>query len=424
MTSAAYHRQPPRITLLGISLEHVQAAAVWLMMVSSFLVIIEPAPCDLLFIVALVLFAASGLTISLLVIPLIFYLLLYNLGGFIGFLEVSGESKAGMFIVTSAYMSVTAVFFAFYVAQDPVRRMAVFANGYVLGAAIASVIGLIGYFDVAGLGSTLSPIQRAQGSFKDPNVLSTYLILPAILLTQGFMLGNRGHRLIRLVALFTVLACLFLAFSRGAWISFIGAATLMGILTFVLTPSTGLRSRIILLSIVGIAVSAVLLMFLLSIESVRDLFLDRLTLTKDYDTGEHGRFGIQVNSIHYLLDQPLGFGPTLFRKLFGQDPHNVYLNAFASYGWLGGFSYIVLIISTIVIGFRTILIRTPWQNIAIAVYCPLLTTMLQGIQIDTDHWRHFYWLMGLMWGLFAASATYVATPAGGPDARRWRQVTR
>lgn len=406
MIAEAFAPRSQPIRLMGITFEQAQLAAVWLMMASSFFVSIEPAPCDLLFIVALALFAVSGLRISVLVVPMILYLLFYNLGGFISFLEVLNEDKAGMFVITSIYMGVSAVFFAFYVAQDPVRRMAVFGNGYAIGAVLASGIGLIGYFDVAGLQATLAPISRAQGTFKDPNVLATYLILPGLLLTQSFMLGNNRHRLLRTGALLTVLAALFLAFSRGAWINFSIAAALMIVLTFVLTPSASLRRRIVLLSILGAAALVILIAFLLSLEAVRDLFLDRVTLSKSYDTGERGRFGVQAHSIQYLLERPFGFGPTLFRKLFGQDPHNVFLNAFASYGWLGGISYLLLTISTIVIGFKTVLMRTPWQNYAIVVFCPLLATILQGVQIDTDHWRHFYWMLGLMWGLFAASMAY------------------
>jgi hypothetical protein len=395
-----------RATLLGIGFDQVQQAAVWLMMVSSFFVIKEPAPCDLLFIVALGLYGFSGLRGSILIVPLLFYLLVYNAGGFISFLEVSNEDKAGMFVITSVYMSASAIFFALWIAADPLKRWPVFANAYVIGAVIASIIGLMGYFNVAGLGY-LQTEERVQGTFKDPNVISTYLILPGLILVQGFMLGTRGHSVLRMASLFIIMAALFLAFSRGAWISFMAASALMILFTFVLTPSAQLRSRIVLLSILGVAAVIVLVMFLLSIESVRNLFLDRLTLTKSYDTGEHGRFGIQANSIQYLLQAPFGFGPTLFRKIFGQDPHNVFLNAFASYGWLGGLVYLVMTTSTIVVGFRTVLMRTPWQNISIVVFFPLLTTILQGVQIDTDHWRHFYWMLGLMWGLFAASSAYV-----------------
>ncbi len=409
MTAETLPHRPP-IRLLGVSLEQVQAASVWLMMVSSFFVSIEPAPCDLLFMVALLLFAVSGLKVSVLVVPMILYLLLYNLGGFVSLLGVLNEEEAGMFVITSTYMAVSAIFFAFYVIPDPVRRMAVFTNGYLIGAVIASVLGVIGYFDVAGLGALMAPIARAQGTFKDPNVLAAYLIFPGLVLAQGFMLGNRRYRLTRALALVLVLAALFLAFSRGAWLNFAVAALLTIMFTFALTPSPALRVRIVLLSIVGVATLAALVICLLSFEAVRDLFLDRLTLAKDYDSGERGRFGVQANSIPYLLELPLGFGPDQFSKHLGLDPHNVYLNAFASYGWLGGISYLLLIVSTIIIGFKTMLIRTPWQNFAIVVFCPLFATILQGVQIDTDHWRHFYWLLGLMWGLFAASMAYGAKP--------------
>ena len=142
---------------------------------------------------------------------------------------------------------------------------------------------------------------------------------------------------------------------------------------------------------------------LLSVEGIRDLFLDRFTLVKDYDAGEKGRFGNQLNSIHFCLNSRLASGRSSFKDSSGMDPHNVYINAFASYGWLGGISYFLLMISTIIIGFKTVLMRTPWQNWAIVVFCPLVATMFQGVQIDTDHWRHFFWMLGMMWGLFAAS---------------------
>jgi O-antigen ligase len=96
------------------------------------------------------------------------------------------------------------------------------------------------------------------------------------------------------------------------------------------------------------------------------------------------------------------------------DPHNVYLNAFSSYGWLGGVSYFLLIISTIIVGLKAVFTRTPWQHLSIVIFCPMLTTMLQGVQIDTDHWRHFYWLTGMMWGLYAATAAWRPRPLQAP----------
>lgn len=414
-TAAAQLPARPQVTFLGVTLEQFRGFCIWLMLASSFFVLKEPAPCDLLFIFNVVLFIATGLRIPVLTVPLVLLLLLlYNLGGFTSLLSVPDDDKNSMYVLTTTYMSASAIFFAAYVAENPLARMATFRNAYVLGAVIASVIGLMSYFNIAGLG-VLATEQRAQGTFKDPNVLSTFLIFPGVALVQSFMLKQRGYALTRLAALLIIMACLFLAFSRGAWISFLAATLLMIVFTFALTPLPALRARIVLLSLVGVGVATVLVIGLLSFEPVRDLFFDRLTLVKDYDAGEHGRFGNQLNSIKYLLVQPLGFGPLMFAKHFHADPHNSYINAFSSYGWLGGIVYIVLVVSSVAIGFRAVLTRTPWQNWSIVVFFPMLTTFLQGVQIDTDHWRHFYWLIGTMWGLASASLAYRPPAPSPPD---------
>lgn len=395
------------VRFMGITLAQVQAVLVWLMLASSFYVIAEPAPCDIFFLLVVGSLLVSGLTFSTAMAPLVLFLLFYNLGGLLSFLQVSDDHRSMMFVIASFYMAFSAVFFSFYVAHDPLRRMAVIRNALVIAAVVVALLGVLGYFDVAGLGGSFSLYGRAVGTFKDPNVFATYLLFPGVMLIQGFMLGTQRHKFISMIALLIILAAVFLAFSRGAWISFLFSTALMIALTFILAPVARTRSRIILITLFGVVGLAVLIAILLSVEGVRDLFLDRFTFAKDYDSGEKGRFGNQLNSIPLLLEQPLGFGPLYFHRIFGQDPHNVYINAFASYGWLGGISYLLLMLSTVIIGFKTVLMRTPWQNWAIVVFCPLLATILQGVQIDTDHWRHFYWMLGMMWGLFAASTAYV-----------------
>jgi hypothetical protein len=146
----------------------------------------------------------------------------------------------------------------------------------------------------------------------------------------------------------------------------------------------------------------------LQVPAIKALFEIRASLNQSYDVGETGRFGNQIASIPLILTQPQGMNPRHFRYIFGQDPHNVFLNAFASYGWLGGFSFFTLVIMTFWIGWRTIKVRTPWQHHAIAIYCPLVAVLVQGVQIDTDHWRHLYLLLGCMWGLLAATLDYEA----------------
>ena len=109
-----------------------------------------------------------------------------------------------------------------------------------------------------------------------------------------------------------------------------------------------------------------------------------------------------------LLERPLGFGPLQFRYVFsGEDPHNVFINAFASYGWLGGFAFFALNAMTMYVGWWLALRRGPLQPQAIALWSCLFVQLVQGFQIDTDHWRHFYLLMGIVWGLMASDQRVV-----------------
>jgi O-Antigen ligase len=403
----ALGRPNSNVTFLGLSLQQFQRITVWIMLASSFFVIVEPAPSDLLFVFVVACFLSSGLRISSAIAPLLLFLLFYNLGAFLSYLQIVEDPKARMFVITSTYMAVSAVFFAFYVADDPVPRMALIKNALVVAAFIAAALALMGMANIAGLASVFTLYGRAVGTFKDPNVFATFLLLPGVMLVQGFLLGTQRHKLISVVGLFVILGGLFFAFSRGAWISFIFASAMMTGLTFILSPSKHMRSRIIFITILGVIGIAVLITLLLSVDEIRNQFLDRFTLVKSYDAGETGRFGNQLNSIPLLLQSPLGFGPFQFHLIFGLDPHNAYINAFSSYGWMGGISYFLLVITTVIIGFRSVLMRTPWQNAAIVVFCPLFTTLCQGVQIDTDHWRHLYLMLGLTWGLYAASLAYV-----------------
>jgi O-antigen ligase len=391
----------------AFTLDGLQRVFLWLMLASGFVVVIEPAPTDILFLVVLFLSIFSGLRVTMTVAPLILFAVLYNFGGFLSFLEVLGEPKAWFFVVTSIYMATMAIFLAFAVPADPMRRMAVIRHGWIVAGLIAAILGIVGYFGLFGMAAQLTEFGRALGLFKDPNVFATFTIPPAIFLIQGILIGQQRWPLISMVTLLVILAGIFLAFSRGAWINTLLASSLLVVLTFVLAPSEGLRSRVVLLAIAGALVLAAFLAALLSIEQVRELFLDRATLIKEYDAGETGRFGRQVASIPILLERPWGFGPTYYRRIFGADPHNVYLNAFAAYGWIGGVTYPLLCLSTLAAGWKAMMTRTPFQHHAIAVFCVMFSTMLQGIQIDTDHWRHFYLLVGLCWGLYAATTVWL-----------------
>jgi hypothetical protein len=378
----------------------------WLLVASGFFVVQEPAPYELLFLIAFVLFLPIGMRIPKSALPLVIFLILYNVGGALGLIGSPEDPISRRFIIVSFYMAVTGVFFCFIVAEDPLKRMATIRNAYAVAGVIGAITGIIGYFGLFGMGEAWAPLWRAQGTFKDPNVLSTFLIPPFIFLAQDLLLGNSRRPIIATGAFLVITLGILLAFSRGAWGNAMLASLILVVLTFVLSPSPALRNRLLVSSLAGGIGLVIIIAIALNIPEIQRIFTIRASLAQSYDVGATGRFGNQIASIPLILTQPNGMNPRHFHYIFGEDPHNVYLNAFASYGWLGGVSFLTLTIATFWAGWRAIIIRAPWQYHAIAVYCALASTMLQAIQIDIDHWRHFYLLLGLNWGLFAASLAW------------------
>jgi hypothetical protein len=166
--------------------------------------------------------------------------------------------------------------------------------------------------------------------------------------------------------------------------------------------SRRMRRRILFSAAIVAGVSVVAILLVLSNDQIREFFFQRATLTQDYDEGPTGRFGNQLRSIPMLLERPNGFGPLRFRLIFDLDPHNGFINAFASNGWLGGFSFIALILTTSFVGFRGSLTASPYLREMQVVWCATFVFFLQSLQIDIDHWRMFFVTFGAVWGIEAA----------------------
>jgi len=363
-------------------------------------VLIEPSPYEFTFFLALFVFMLGGMRLRAGAVVMSVLLMLYNIGGLFSLIPFLDDGDAVLFIGVSFYLAVTAIFFAALLQDDARWRMQALTWGLVSGATIASVAGILGYFDVAGLGALFTRFDRAAGTFKDPNVLGTYVILPLVLLAQAILITGRLWLRYVVPLAIILFGGVFLSFSRGAWGNMILSMALMTILTFLFVAGPRQRLRITVLAVTGTIGAIVALAVALSIEELRSMFEVRAALVQHYDVGATGRFGRIFRAIPELLDRPNGYGPMQFRNVWFEDPHNVYLNAFSAYGWLGGLSYLCLIGATLFVGWRLIATPSDMQAFAIAVWSVLFVQMLQGLTIDTDHWRHFYLLLGLTWGLF------------------------
>ncbi|WP_336814514.1 O-antigen ligase family protein [Bosea sp. MMO-172] len=399
MSALAQH--PPRNERLIVSYDAIKRGTLWLLAVSSGIALIEPSPYEFVFLLVLFVFALTGIRFSQKLLPFALLLLGYNIGGIFSLIPWMDESASVRFTAVSVYLMITAVFLAGIMSQDAAARLETLRRGYLFAAWVSGIAALLGYFDIAGLGEIFTLYGRASGTFKDPNVLGSYLALPIVYVLQRVMTGQTG--IVRgLVTISIPLAAVFFAFSRGAWGVLAVATVLMTALTFLTAPNAAARARIVAMSVIALLAVTAALLVALSFEEVRAIFELRASLVQDYDGGVTGRFGNQWRAIPMLLEAPNGLGPLRFRWHFNQaDPHNVYINAFASYGWLGGLAWLGLTVATCYVGWRLVFRRGATQLHAIAIWSVLFVTILQGFQIDTDHWRHLYLLMGLVWGLAA-----------------------
>ncbi len=393
----------------------LQRALIWLIGASGAIVFIEPSPYELVTLSAIVLFFATGLKLRLVFMPLLALLVLINIGYSIGAVELMDESEVFNWILTSWYMAVTVIFLAMVTAEDTLARLEMLRRGLIVGGIIASLAAIAGYFNlVPGQYDLLTLYGRARGTFKDPNVLGAFLILPALLALQSVVSDPLGKALRSTVALGVIALAILLAFSRAAWGGLMLTSAFMLVLMVMTSRSRAERSRIVTTALLAVTIAIVLLAVLLSFDSVRDMFQQRASFDQSYDEGRFGRFGRHILGAAMALDLPFGIGPLQFHQYFPEDTHNSYLNAFMSGGWISGICYPTLVFTTVILGFRHLLVRVPWQRSYLAIFAAFLGTVGENFIIDTDHWRHFWLMLGAMWGMIAAAQPYKAANQPAP----------
>ena len=397
----------------------LQRALVWLVGASGAIVFIEPSPYELATLAASLIFFATGVRMRLVFVPLLLTLFLLNVGYTIGAVAVMDRPNVATWIATSWYMAITVIFFAMVISEDTAARLDMLRRGLVVGAMIAASTAIAGYFNlVPGGHDLLTLYERARGTFKDPNVLGAFLILPALFCLQSVVSDRLGKSFRNTIAFGIMSLAILLAFSRAAWGGLILTSVFMLALMVLTSRSQAQRSRIIVMALVAVILAAALIAVLLSFDSIAEMFKQRASFEQSYDSGRFGRFGRYILGADMALDLPFGIGPLQFNRYFPEDTHNSYLNAFMSGGWISGICYPALVFITALAGFRYIFIAAPWQRTYLAVFSAYLGTVGESFIIDTDHWRHFWMMLGVMWGMYVAAERWKANAAPATGAAR------
>ena len=378
------------------------AVAFWIF--AGSVVITEPSPYELAFLAVLALslftssFAFQRQTLGLLVLWV----------GFIPFALIGAFQAtftplpgALLFQAVTIFLFFTSYWVANYVAGAPQERMRLIMGAYTVAAVLSALLGTLAYLGLIPGAAILTLYGRAKALFNDPNVFGPFLILPAMYALQRVLLAP-PRRAFRGGVIFMIIAIgVFASFSRAAWGHFALSSIMVYLGCFTFVAHAREKVRMLLLALAGTLALVIVIGGLLSIPSVQRLFETRAA-AQNYDEGETGRFGRQGYAFELALEHPLGIGPLEFRNLrIKEEPHNSYVNVVHVYGWGGGLAFVLLIGTTLWRGLSFAVVSSPNRLLLIPLVAVFLPLSIEAAIIDLDHWRHFFLIAGLIWGVTA-----------------------
>src|SRR4029079_9736010 len=178
---------------------------------------------------------------------------------------VMDRPNVGNWVATSWYMAATVILFATILSEDTEARLDMLRPGLMVGAMIAAISAIAGYFNlVPGGRDLLTLYDRARGAFKDPNVLGAFLILPALFALQSVVSDRLGKSFRNSIAFAIMALAILLVFSRAAR-GGLGVTSAFILALMVLTSrSPAQRSRIIVMAVVAVVLALALVAVLLS----------------------------------------------------------------------------------------------------------------------------------------------------------------
>ena len=387
---------------------------VWAGMASSGIVFAEPAPVDLALIALIVLLPAAGLVTFRR--PLLVYAVLWLIvvaGGCIGAMSAFDFGVAAKQVFVTFYLSMASVVLAAFIARDPARHVRLIMNAYLLAALVATAAAMIGYFNlVPPLTDLLTEFGRARGTFKDPNVYGAFVV-PALVYCLHLGFSGRGMTAtLALAATGFLLLGALLSFSRGAWSNAAVSIALFTVLSVVTSGSNRFRLRIAGLVAAAAVAGTLVLGIAIQSPAVSVLLTERAQVEQSYDSLPNGRFAGHETAKTLIASHPLGIGPMQFGGNYhNEDVHEVYLNVLVGHGWLGGAAYVLVVVLTLVLGLAAAFRRGPAQALLLASLSSYAGVAGEGFIVDTDHWRHFFLLMSIIWGVYLASQPSPSTTA-------------
>ena len=354
------------------------------------IVLVEPAPVDLVLVVVVAVALATGRfhpRVPPVALAALVALLALNL---LSAVEVVDAGRAALFVATTAYLVVFALWLSGYVSTIEDARIV--AGGYLFAAVSSALIGTIAL--LAGLPGRdlLIGDERVQAFFQDPNVFGPFLVPIALILVED-LLTPRLFALRRVLkaalVLLLVLGVVF-SFSRGAWVNLaLGLAVVLAVIALRRGGGRKAMLAIVLALVLAVSVTGVL-----AATGSEGFLLERARI-QSYDAS---RFSAQAVGIDSAERYPFGLGPGQFERYASLSAHSTYVRVAGEQGLPGLLALVVLLTSTLIAALANALAGRETYGIGSAAllgaWCGIL---VNSVVVDTLHWRHAWMVMALIW---------------------------
>lgn len=377
--------------------EKLLSALVLLAVGSSFFVMIEPAPTDILMLGAGVAAIAAGRSggpgvRGVLICGLIYYMatLLASFGA------KTDEDLIAKTLFTRFYLLVTIYAVAAHLYRASWEQTDRFLKAMIAAGVICSLIVVLAKFHLLPHSEMFFRdkfMVRMKGTFKDPNVMGPFLA--ASLMMALFRVYYRRARA-DIVAAALLAMAIVLSGSRGALLT-VGVQTL--VFFAVIWPDRTWNARPS--RTLGMILGAVIIVVgsgaaLVQFGGFREQLAARLE-RQSYDAD---RFGSQAEVLSLSMEQPFGHGASSANRISsrGVDPHNVYLKVLYEAGIVGLLGFVGML------AFAAAQALSAWRCmdnapkvrlLGAAVFATLVAHGVNSLFIDSTHWRHLFVLAGI-----------------------------
>jgi O-antigen ligase len=385
--------------LRSIRLSHLFLAGVFLTLLLSGITRFEPAPYDIL----LLLVWSFGLIVGVWRLPLPLkadpptvialigtgLLIVFVLINVINIAIASKSIHSVIYGGITIYLALTTIFFWGTLYTYGLRGLKIITRGYLIAAVMSALVAIVGSLGLQPFYELFTTFDgRATALFKDPNVLSPFLVPIALYAFLQVTYSWRTSHKVAWLGAFIVLATgVLLSYSRAGWLnlglSFVLFILLSGLIVW--------RPQIVVL-VFGLLISTVSVVFLNPY--LRSFILSRFGLAS-YDID---RFSNQQLALELALENPAGLGPGQAESVLDFAVHNLYLRVLLENGWAG--LLVLLLVFSLTIGFvtwRAITKRGSAKMYYAFVAAALVGQMINSLVIDSLHWRHLFLLLALAW---------------------------